>query len=110
MAGKAKQKALISRQLKALIMELPYYKIAHVSHGGHCPVVAFNALLLSCFPLHVNMFNQFWSPKAMLLNCDYVVDKAFCRAVLAASKWLQQERFPHDIYDPWPPSPPADFT
>ena len=59
---------------------------------------------------YVRMLIGFWSPKELLVNCDHIVDKAFCMAVLAAAKWLQQDLFPHGIYEPWPPSAPADFN
>ena len=40
---------------------------------------------------------------------DYVIEKTFVYAVIALSKWLSEEWFPHGIYGNWPPKPPGDL-
>ena len=76
--------------------------------GEHNGINALNALLRSCFQESHLMFTGLWTPESILFSADHVLDKAFVRAVMAASRWLGQERFPQGIYE-WPPKQPAGF-
>ena len=76
----------------------------------HDPITVLNALLRRCFQRHRLIFNGSWSPYWLLHHSDYILDKAFVRAVIAASRWLGEERFPDGLYGCWPPPAPADYS
>ena len=108
-SGSAKINVLASRQLLAVIFKRTHYKGAGV-HGDDDPIKALNALLHRCFQQSHLMFNGSWSPEALLMSCDFILDKAYIRAVIAASKWLGPDRFPNGLFGEWPPNPPADYN
>ena len=45
----------------------------------------------------------------MLHVNDYVLEKTFVYGIVALSKWLGPECFPHGVYGHWPPKLPAKF-
>ena len=71
---------------------------------------ALNALLRSCFLLPYLIFNGSWSPQWLLHQSNYILDKAFVRAVIGVSRWLGEERFPDGLYGLWPPPAPAEYS
>ena len=77
------------------------------SQDDHDPIKALNALLRSCFEQPHLMFTGMWGAETLLQTCDYILDKAFVRAVIAVSKVFGPERFPNGVFGDWPPEPPA---
>ena len=51
------------------------------------------------------MFTGLWRPEYLLADCDYNLDHAFVRAVIAASKWFGPDLFPNGLFGNWPPTP-----
>ena len=101
-------KVLASSQLLNIVLHLTLYKKAE--GDDHDPIKALNALLRSCFLLPHLIFNGSWSPQWLLHQSNYILDKAFVRAVIGVSKWLGEERFPDGLYGCWPPPAPADYS
>ena len=101
-------KVLASIQLLGIVLHLTVYKKAE--GDDHDPIKALNALLRSCFLLPYLIFNGSWSPQWLLHQSDYILDKAFVRAVIGVSRWLGEERFPDGLYGCWPPPAPADYS
>ena len=101
-------KVLASSQLLNIVLHLPLYKKAE--GDDHDPIKALNALLRSCFENSHLIFNGPWSPYWLLHHSDYILDKAFVRAVIGVSRWLGEERFPDGLYGLWPPPAPAEYS
>ena len=101
-------KVLASSQLMNIVVHLPLYK--KEKGDDHDPIQALNALLRSCFEMSHLIFNGTWSPYWLLHQSQYILDKAFVRAVIAVSRWLGEERFPDGLYGLWPPPAPADYS
>ena len=99
---------LASSQLLNIVLHLTLYKKAE--GDDHDPIKALNALLRSCFQMDHLIFTGSWSPYWLLHQSDYILDKAFVRAVIGVSKWLGEDRFPDGLYGCWPPPAPADYS
>ena len=99
---------LASSQLIAVLRKLKLYKWPS-SAEEHDPTQALNALLRSSFRIPGLMFIGRNDPDMLFQTCDHILDKAYVRAVIIASKFLGPDRFPNGIYGLWPPEPPADF-
>ena len=69
----------------------------------------FFVLLEKCIPCARKIFTGSMQPIKMLHNNDYVIEKAFVWAIIALSKYMGLEYFPHGVYGTWPPSPPHDL-
>ena len=106
--GGAAIKVLASTQLLNIVLHLTVYKKAE--GDDHDPIKALNALLRSCFENCHLIFNGPWSPYWLLHHSNFILDKAFVRAVIAVSRWLGEKRFPDGLYGPWPPPAPADHS
>ena len=101
-------KVLASSQLLNIVLHLTLYKKAE--GDDHDPIKALNALLRSCFQMDHLLFTGSWSPYWLLDQSDYILDKAFVRAVIGVSRWLGEERFPDGLYGLWPPPAPAEYS
>ena len=75
----------------------------------HEPVVAFNALLRFSFRRPNHIFIGPNTPTSILETCEHILDKAYGRAVIIASKCFGQDHFPNGLYGQWPPEPPPDY-
>ena len=74
------------------------------------PTEMLDALLRKCFLQESHLiFNGSWNAESLLAYCDYNLDKAFVRAVIAASKWLGKDQFPNGLFGDWPPTPPTEW-
>ena len=71
------------------------------------PIQTLESLIRACFEESHLMFNGLWNAESLLVDCDYNLDKAFVRAVIAASLWLGPDLFPNGLFEDWPPTPPA---
>ena len=100
-------KVLASSQLLNIVLPTLPKK---AEGDDHDPIKALNALLRSCFQMDHLIFTGSWSPYWLLHQSDYILDKAFVRAVIGVSRWLGEERFPDGLYGLWPPSAPADYS
>ena len=79
---------------------------APASHFGIDPCEQILRLFAACVPRARDIFSGPYTPARLLHMNDYVVEKAFVYGVVALSKWLGAERFPHGIYGRWPPNAP----
>ena len=83
-----------------------YYTDYKLPVGGPPdPVAALKHLLKTCFVGDLYMFESQYSPFHLLLAGRLVVDIAFVRAVVAASKWLGPDGLPGGYISLWPPPP-----
>ena len=92
----------ISPQLALFIRHRTEYK---PGIEGPNPTNALQSLLRTCFVDEQRLFQGAWSHHNLLVTSKLVVDLAFMRAVLAASKWLGPSSMPAgyvNISD-WPP-------
>ena len=71
------------------------------------PIQTLESLIRACFEESHLMFNGLWNAECLLVDCDYNLDKAFVRAVIAVSKWLGEASFPNGLFGNWPPTPPG---
>ena len=99
---------LASSQLIAVLRKLKLYKWPS-SAEEHDPTQALTALLRSSFRIPELMFIGPNNPDMLFQKCDHILDKAYVRAVIIASRCLGPDRFPNGIYGLWPPDPPADY-
>ena len=77
--------------------------------ADHNPEQAFICLPRCSFRHPNHIFTGPNIPTSMLETCEHILDKAYVRAVIIASKCFGQDRFPNGIYTLWPPTPPADY-
>jgi len=87
-----------------------WHEIQKLHGGDHVagppnPLQGLIWLLKAFVPHHKDVFAGAYSPLCLLHANDYVIDKAFIYAIVALSKWLGKERWPHGIYNAWPPKP-----
>ena len=90
-----------SPQLAAFIEQHTRYKKPVV---GADPEVALRYLLRACFVGDEKLFQNAWSPFNLLCSSNLVLDQAFLRAVVAASRWLGPETMPVGYTATWPPT------
>jgi len=74
---------------------------------GPDPERALLCLLRACFVSPEKMLQGCWSPFHLLCHSKLVLDHAFLRAVVAASRWLGVEVMPVGFIEDWPPTQPA---
>ena len=74
------------------------------SIAGQDPFVALLSLLRVCFVGQEKLFQNAWSPFNLLCSSNLVLDQAFLRAVVAASRWLGPEVMPVGYTATWPPT------
>ena len=92
---------------------LPFQELvdqeAPKTHFGHDPVETLYKLFSACVPLARRVFTGAYTPLRLLHLNDYVLEKTFVYGIVALSKWLGEECFPHGVYGQWPPEMPADY-
>ena len=94
------RKVRCSPQLATFIEHFTDYK---KTHAGPRPDAALLHLLGACFVSSHLMFTGAFSPYNLLCASNLVIDHAFIRAVLAASKWLGPNLLPVGYMPNWPP-------
>jgi len=70
---------------------------------GPDPDAALRHFLRACFVMEEKMFVGSYSPYNLLSRGSMVIDLAFMRAVVPASKWLGVASFPKGHISIWPP-------
>ena len=85
-------------------------KEAPQTRFAHDPVDALLRLFSACVPEARRVFAGACTPLRLLHVNDYVMEKTFVYGIIALSKWLGEERFPHGVYGVWPPEFPADLV
>jgi hypothetical protein len=73
------------------------------------PVETLYRLFSACVPRARDVFTGPYGPLRLLHINDYVLEKTFVYGIVALSKWLGEERFPHGVYGKWPPKAPANL-
>ena len=71
---------------------------------GADPEAALRGLLRACFVGQDKMFVNAWSPFHLLCGSNLVLDHAFLRAVVAATRWLGPDVMPVGYLATWPPT------
>ena len=94
-----------SPQLVAFIEHHTEYK---KTHAGPQPEAALHHLLRACFIHSHLLFAGPWTAYNLLCQSDLVIDHAFIRAVLCASKWLGPKILPVGYIRAWPPPYPEE--
>jgi len=102
----ARYKVRASSQLLAVIRKVPQYTCSMFEPD---PIQTLDALIRACFQESHLMCTGLWHPESLLAYCDYNLDKAFVRAVIAVSKWLGEASFPNGLFGTWPPNPPTEW-
>jgi hypothetical protein len=85
-------------------------RVAPRSMFAQDPVETLFLLFSACVPCARRVFTDAYTPLRLLHVNDYVLEKTFVYGIVALSKWLGQERFPHGVYGQWPPQMPADLV
>ena len=102
LAGAASRRVVrCSPQLAAFIEQHTQYKKPVI---GPDPVAALRHLLRACFVCEEKLFQNAFSPFNLLCSSNLVLDHAFIRAVVAASRWLGPEAMPVGYMSTWPPA------
>ena len=99
-SGSARRTVKCSPQLATFIEHNTHYKR---SVAGPQPDAALRHLLRACFISEELMFTGPFSAYNLLCTSNLVMDHAFLRAVVAASKWLGPTVFPVGYIANWPP-------
>ena len=104
----ARRAVRCSPQLAAFIEHNTGYK--RPAAGRH-PEAGLTWLLRACFVRADTMFKGGFSPYQLLCSGKLVMDLAFMRGVVAASKWLGPHVLPTGYISEWPPEPsdPTDI-
>ena len=100
-SGSARRTVRCSPQLATFIEHHTAYK--RMASGPE-PEPALRHLLRACFVSEEKIFQGPFSPYNLLCSGNLVIDLAFMRAVVAASKWLGPHAFPAGYISEWPPS------
>ena len=107
----ARHKVRASSQLLAVISQVPANHLLSpkdlLFQACADPIQTLESLIRACFEESHLMFNGLWNAESLLVDCDYNLDKAFVRAVIAASLSLGPDLFPNGLFEDWPPTPPA---
>ena len=97
-----------SPELSAFILGFTDYK--HPGDGMPNPEAAMSHLFKACFLMHHLMFRNDSSPYQFLARSHNIIDLAFVRAVLTASRWLGPDDMPTGYIAHWPPPQPEGDT
>lgn len=105
---------LVGQRRVSLRCSIPFQSVIEqsgmkTSQTDRDGAILLDNILKECFgPYYCKMFQGAYQIKRMLDLNDYILDKAFVYAILAASKLLSRRRFPQGYYGNWPPPFPDD--
>ena len=77
---------------------------------GNDAVETLFRLFTLCVPCARTIFMAPYTPLRLLHMNDYSLEKTFVWGIMALSKWLGQDKFPHGVYGSWPPKLPREYA